>query len=69
MEISCNIVKTCTSHRYRTAEPARVHSVDEAEVRLRAQGEEALLEAHVRQLYRAVLLPHLLRHLPQGGGA
>ena len=57
-----------TSFRYRTAEPARVHSVDETEVRLRAEEEEALLEGHVCQLHRAVLLPHLLRNLPQGGG-
>ena len=55
--------------RYRTSEPAGVHRVDEAEVRLRAEGEEALLEAHVRQLHRAVLLPHLLRNLPQRGGS
>jgi hypothetical protein len=45
-----------------------VHHLDEAEVRVRAEDQEALLEADVGQLHREVPLPHMLHHVPQGGG-
>ncbi len=56
------------SLRYGSSEPPRVHHLDEAEVRLRAEGEEGLLAPDVDEFHRAVLLPAVLRHLREGAG-